>query len=71
MTENERQILQNLADNSGHLPARPLLNRPEAVGLMRLGWIEAVKPKPEDHPGRAVPVPYVLITDAGREALSH
>ena len=62
MTEAERQILQNLVDRGGIGPDGPVLQHPEAVGMMRRGWIEAVK-QPAPY------LPYVMITDAGREAL--
>lgn len=70
MTDGERRILQNLVNNGGDLPDRPTLSRPEAAGMMRRGWIEAVKPKPEDYPGMALPLSYLFITNAGRAALA-
>lgn len=70
MTKAERKILQNLVNMGGDGPDRPVLQRPEAAGMMRKGWIQAVKPEPEDYRGMAVPLPFVFITDAGREALA-
>lgn len=68
MTDAELQILQNLVHNSGWLPSRPVLNKPESVYMMRIGWIEAIDPPRT--PGRSKSLPYVVITDAGRAALA-
>ncbi len=64
MTEGEQQILQNLADRpDGIGPDGPILQRDEAVDMMRRGWIEAVKPRPPY-------MSYMMITPAGRAALA-
>ncbi len=68
MTQEEQQILKNLVSHGGWLPDRPVLSQPEAAGMMRAGWIEAIDPPRT--PGRSKLLPYVIITDAGREALA-
>lgn len=64
MTEGERKILQTLADRpNGAGPDGPILQRDEAVDMMRKGWIEAVKQRPPY-------MSYMMITPAGRAALA-
>ena len=68
MNEKEKRILENLVAFGGLGPDRPVLNRPEAAGMMRKGWIEAVDPP--QVAGRSKGLSYVMITAAGREALA-
>ena len=69
LTDNQRRWLERIAE-TGFWPDRPFLRNPDSAPLMRMGLVEVVKPKPEDYPGRSVPLPYAAITEAGRKALS-
>ena len=62
LTDGEVKWLARLADR-GWWPAPPFLRDKEAsIPLMRKGLAEAIQPP-------APYLPYVVITDAGREAL--